>query len=298
MSRHRFMMIPSEKDRTAAGGVQVTAAARPLLERITAVTGKLEIGAEGRVTGPVAITYNDPFPTANGRIGSSSAAMMGVVMHTMVGNLPGTVAHFNDPAPGGNPAAAVSAHFGIAQDGSVHQFGPIGKGWIAWAEEAGNDAWYSIEHADNGDTENQLTGAQLTASAQIVEVLSRFAGFPLQVTDSTDVKGYGTHVMGGAAWGGHTCPGPGPRAGQRQEIIRRAKAIRAGQIARTSDGTLSLAQFAAQHNTEPSAILRMTAIHDSEFHPDLAAYVNGVFKGTTAPGTAMPKGIVVQAPAN
>jgi hypothetical protein len=52
---------------------------------------------------------------------------------------------------GGDPSRAVSAHFGIAQNGSVHQFGPIGKGWIAWAQAAGNAAWYSIEHADDGN---------------------------------------------------------------------------------------------------------------------------------------------------
>jgi len=82
------------------------------------MTGKLEIGPDGRVTGPVAITYNDPFPTNNGSWGSG--AMMGVVMHTMVGNLqPTTVDLFN------SSSAAVSAHFGIAQDGSVWQFGPM-----------------------------------------------------------------------------------------------------------------------------------------------------------------------------
>ena len=108
---------------------------------------------------------------------------MGVVMHTMVGNLqPSTVTLFN------SSPAAVSAHFGIAQDGSVWQFGPIGKGWIAWAEIAGNETWYSIEHADDGDTESPFTDAQLTASAQLVEVLSRFAGFPLQVTNSVILK--------------------------------------------------------------------------------------------------------------
>jgi hypothetical protein len=59
------------------------------------------------VTGPVTITYDDPFPTNNGSWGSG--AMMGVVMHTMVGNLqPTTVNLFN------SSAAAVSAHFGIA----------------------------------------------------------------------------------------------------------------------------------------------------------------------------------------
>ena len=46
-------------------------------------------------------------------------------------------------------------------------------------------------------------------------MLSRFAGFPLQVTDSAEGTGYGTHVMGGAAWGG-----------QRAAIVALAMAIR------------------------------------------------------------------------
>jgi hypothetical protein len=252
--------------------------------------GKLEIDADGRVAGPIAISYNNPFPTSNGSWGSG--AMMGVVMHTMVGNLPGTIDVFN------NPSYAVSTHFGIAQDGSVWQFGPIGQGWIAWAQMAGNDAWYSIEHADDGNTANPLTDAQLTASAQLVELLSRFAGFPLQVTNSVDVKGYGTHVMGGGAWGGHTCPGPGPRAGQRGEIIRRAEAIRAGQVAWTSDGTLSLHDLAAQLDTEASSILRMTAIHDGAFAGDAASYINGVFAGTTSAKAVMPAGLALWVPPN
>ncbi len=181
--------------------------------------GRLEVAPDGRITGrPVA--YNSPWPCVNGSYGSG--AMMGVVMHTMVGDLPGTVAWFN------NPKAQASAHFGVAEDGSIHQFGPVGKGWCAWAQAAGNQAWYSIEHADGGLTRNPLTRAQIGASAQLLEVLSWFAGFPLQVTDSVTVKGYGTHVMGGAAWGGHTCPGPGPRAGQRAVIVELAKQIRAG----------------------------------------------------------------------
>jgi hypothetical protein len=178
----------------------------------------LALTPSGRLTGHINIEYNDPFPCVNGSWGSG--AMQGVVMHTMVGNLPGTIAVFN------KPSYQASAHFGVAQDGSVHQFGPIGKGWIAWAEMAGNLTWYSIEFADNKRTENPLTDAQILAGAQLVEFLSRFAGFPLQVTDRPAGRGFGTHVMGGAAWGGHTCPGPGPRAAQRADIIAQAKEIR------------------------------------------------------------------------
>src|SRR5580700_8074273 len=181
----------------------------------------LSVGSDGRITGPASITYNTPFPCVNGRYGSGS--MQGVVMHTMVGDLPFAVARFNDPT------AQVSAHFGIDQSGNIHQFGPIGKGWIAWAEMAGNEAWYSIEHADDGNPANPLTPAQITASAQIVECLSAFAGFPLQVSNSTSVKGYGWHGMGGEAWGGHfSCPGD-VRKAQRGKIIALAAAIRAGK---------------------------------------------------------------------
>jgi len=184
------------------------------------VPGKLAVAGNGHVTGPANIRYNDPFPTHNGTYGSG--AMMGVVMHTMAGDLPGTVSWFN------NPAAEASAHFGIAENGEIWQFGPVGKGWIAWAQAAGNHAWYSIEHADAGHPSNPLTAAQVTASAQLVELLSRFAGFPLQVSNSPSVKGYGWHGMGGQAWGGHPdCPGD-VRKAQRTAIITLAKAIRKG----------------------------------------------------------------------
>ena len=184
------------------------------------MTGKLAVQADGRVTGPADISWNDPFPCVNGAWGSGR--MMGVVMHTMAGDLPGTVSWFN------NPQAQVSAHFCVAQDGAVVQMGPIGKGWIAWAEAAGNEAWYSIEHADHGDPAHPLTAAQITASAQLVECLSAFAGFPLQVSDSPSVKGYGWHGMGGEAFGGHfDCPGD-VRKAQRPQVIALAMSIRSG----------------------------------------------------------------------
>jgi N-acetylmuramoyl-L-alanine amidase len=221
-------------------------------------TGKLHVQNDGHVGGPASISYNTPFPCVNGTYGSG--AMMGVVMHTMVGNLPGTISLFN------NSSSQVSAHFGIAQDGHIHQFGPIGKGWIAWAQEAGNLEWYSIEHADNGNPDNPLTDAQLTASAQLVECLSAFAGFPLQISDDVTTKGYGTHYMGGIPWGDHTCPDLPPehvRSRQRAEILRRAAAIRnpaAGQAARyLADGTTSLADIAASSGARLENILWLTA---------------------------------------
>ena len=223
------------------------------------VPGKLAVHSDGRVAGPANIKYNEPFPCVNGKF--ETGAMMGVVMHTMAGNLPGTIGVFNDPA------RQASAHFGIAQDGEIWQFGPIGKGWAAWHAVAANRSWYGIEHADDGDPHNPLTAAQIAASAQLVELLSRFAGFPLQVSDSPSVKGYGYHAMGGVAWtpDGHTCPGPGPRAGQRAGIIALAKSIRAGSESQpgpfrhTAPGGQTLAQIAAARNTPPEHLASVSA---------------------------------------
>jgi hypothetical protein len=198
--------------------------------------GKLDVDpVTGRVTGPIRISYNDPWPCASGTWGSG--AMQGALMHTMVGDLPGTIATFN------NKANQVSAHFGIAEDGQVWQFGPIGKGWIAWHAEAANLTWYGIEHADARDPDQVLTEAQITASAQLLEFLSRFAGFPLQVTDRPAGRGYGTHAMGGQAWGGHPCPDQPPRhvrSGMRPLIVALAREIRAGNT--WQDHALMLAE--------------------------------------------------------
>lgn len=186
---------------------------------------RLRIGSAGRVRGNLftgaKITYNTPFPTKNGNYGSG--AMMGVIMHTEVGFDHNVVTEFN------TERAQASATFSIDVLGNLHQYGPIGKGWYAWAQVAGNRAWYSIEHEDKGNPNNPLTDAQMWTSAQVVEVLAAFASFPLQLSNSVGMKGYGVHNMGGQAWGGHTCPDVPPRhvrSNQRPEIIRRAHLIR------------------------------------------------------------------------
>ena len=146
------------------------------------MAGRLHV-IGGRLKGPASITYNHPWPCPNGQWGMRIPhGVRGVVMHTMVGNLPGTISVFN------NPGYQASAHFGIDQNGHIHQFGPV-NGWVAWAEEAGNENWYSIEHADNGNPNNPLTDAQVTASARVVEALSGFASFPLRVANSTSQRG-------------------------------------------------------------------------------------------------------------
>jgi hypothetical protein len=154
-------------------------------------------------------------------------AVMGLISHTMVGNLPGTDNLFT-PGPQGN---GNSAHFGTAQDGTVIQWVPLGV--VAFHAIDANDSFYAVENADNGDPNNPYTDAQLSRIAQILELTSRakFGRFTMQVTDSPNKEGLGTHAMGGAAFGGHSCPdapnGPNhTRSRARAEIVRRAKIIR------------------------------------------------------------------------
>lgn len=192
------------------------------------MTGKLTAGADGRVTGPADITHNDPWSCVNGNPGGMSVphGIQGLIVHTMVGNLPGTIEVFN------RPSFQASAHFGVGQSGAIHQFGSV-RGWKAWAQAAGNPHWYSCEFADDGNPDNPLTQAQVTAGAQLLECLSApgVGNFPLQVTNSVSGEGLGVHFMGGQPWGGHTCPDVPPahvRSAQRPQIVALAMAIRSG----------------------------------------------------------------------
>ena len=260
------------------------------------MTGKLTVQSDGRVTGPAQIVHNTPFPCVNGRFGSG--AMMGVLMHTTVSEAPSAVAWFN------NPQAQASAHFVIAESGQITQMGPIGKGWVAFHAAEANDHWYGIEHADNGRPANPLTPAQITASAQLVECLSAFAGFPLQISDSPSVKGYGWHGMGGEAFGGHfDCPGD-VRKAQRPKIIALAMSIRQGGAVTqpaprqwVTAGQSSLAQLASAQKTTPAAILQLTMQHSASPLPaELATYLNGVFAGTVDVSQPVPRGLTLYLP--
>ena len=156
-----------------------------------------------------------------------TSAVRGLISHTMEGNLPGTDGLFT-PGPHGN---GNSAHFGTAQDGTVIQWVQLGV--MAEHAKAANDHWYAVENADDKNPNNPYTDAQLSRIAQILELTSRpeHGRFALQVTNSPDKEGLGMHNMGGAAWGGHSCPdakiNPNhTRSRARDEIVRRAKIIR------------------------------------------------------------------------
>ena len=227
--------------------------------------GKLTVGSDGKVHGPASIAYSTPFPVPNGTPGGSGN-MQGVVMHTEVGYDHNVVGEFE------NPGSKTSAWFSVRDDGHITQYGPVGQNWMAWAQVDGNPNWYSIEHEDHGNPRIPLTEAQIVASAQLLECLSEYAGFPLQEANSPSEGGYGVHYMGGQAWGGHSCPDVPPtrvRSLQRPAIIALAQAIRSGvnpaptpapgPFRHLATGTESLAAIAAARHTSADHLLRVSA---------------------------------------
>jgi hypothetical protein len=228
-----------------------------------ATPGRLTVGSDGKIRGPASIGYSTPFPVPNGTPGGSGV-MQGVVMHTEVGYDHNVVSEFE------NPASQASAWFSVRNDGHITQYGPVGKNWMAWAQVAGNPNWYSIEHEDQGNPKIPLNDAQVAASAQLLECLSGYAAFPLQEANSPAERGYGVHCMGGAAWGGHSCPDVPPtpvRSLQRPAIIALAKAIRSsggdptqqGPFRHTANGSDSLATIAAARHVPSDHLLRVSA---------------------------------------
>jgi hypothetical protein len=241
---------------------------------------KLIVDDQGRVHG-ANVTWNQPFPCPNGDDKEMTVpkGIFGFVLHTQVGNNPGTIETFNNP----HLAKPRSAHFCVAQDGSIVQMGPV-NGWKAWSQVDGNRQYFSAEFAD--DKKNPppaLTQEQVNAGAQLLELLSRdtVGRFPMQISDRPGDEGFGWHGMGGKSWGNHPdCPGE-TRKAQRPAIIELAQAIRAGgELAvYICEGHKSLAGLAAQLHSAPSTLLRLTAEHSPgrRFYSGMAGYLNEVF---------------------
>ena len=173
----------------------------------------------GWLVGPISITH---VMTPNHFASGFADHALGLVFHTEAGFEAGTVETFLDSA------SQVSAFFSIGQSGACHQYLPVGRGYVAWAEAGGNPNHYSIEDEDRTDPSIPLTQAQVTAFAQILEACSARDGFPLQITDDINGRGLILHSDGRAAWGNHLdCPGS-VRAAQRPVIVALAMSIRQG----------------------------------------------------------------------
>jgi hypothetical protein len=139
---------------------------------------------------------------------------IGMVLHVQAGN--------GSPYGWFNTAASqVSSTLWAGKNGQREQYVPSDV--RAWAQAAGNSTYDSIE--TEGQPTEALTAAQIESVAQAYADGVRTYGWALRVTDAVGQSGLICHSDGGVAWGNHPgCPG-GIRAGQRTQIINRAKAI-------------------------------------------------------------------------
>jgi len=66
----------------------------------------------------------------------------------------------------------------------------------------------------------------------------------------------------------------------------------------TTSGQMSLAGLADGSHTQPSTILRLTAQNSphAAFPPNVAEYINGVFRGTIPHDQRMPAGLRLYLP--
>ncbi|WP_239404630.1 N-acetylmuramoyl-L-alanine amidase [Frankia sp. Cj3] len=157
---------------------------------------------------------------------------MGLVLHVQEGNN-SPYGWFN------NPASQASSSLWAGKAGEREQYVPSDV--RAWAQGAGNTVYCSIE--TEGYPAELLTDAQIETVAQAYADGVRTWGWALHVTDTPGMSGLITHSAGGAAWGNHPgCPGP-VRAGQRQQIIDRAREILAAPA--TGGEHVDLEQYTA-----------------------------------------------------
>jgi hypothetical protein len=198
----------------------------------------------------------EPVPYA-GEAGTLSPSPSGWVLHVQDGN--------GDPGPWF--ASLVKpfrkfSHLWVSKGGAVKQFASLAG--ESWAQVDGDASWWSVE--TEGWPGDALTGAQLGALAQ----WHAWCGAPSLLASSPSGRGIGTHSMGGLAWGGHTgCPGS-IRAGQRQEILRRA------EILRGRPALARLLQVASPllHGPDVASVQRsLGAVADGVYGPQTAATV-------------------------
>jgi hypothetical protein len=124
-------------------------------------------------------------------------AHYGCVLHVQVGNN-SCYGEFSDP---NNQA---SSTWWISKTGVIEQY--VDSDDAAWTEAAGNFTWDSVE--TEGEPTESLTDAQVLSLARIYVWGVQTYGWPLQLTDDPNGRGFIWHGAGGLAWGGHfSCPG-------------------------------------------------------------------------------------------
>lgn len=146
-----------------------------------------------------------------------------------------------------NPSS-VCPNFQVYQDGTVHQHLPLLS--APWCQVDGNTTYGAVE--TEGMDSEPLTAAQVSSIGRIHAAYRTAAGVPDQVANAPGQRGIGIHSMGGAAWGGHACPGS-IRAGQRTNIILASQAKFSGGQPAPKPATPAPAPVPAPKPAAPAA---------------------------------------------
>lgn len=138
-------------------------------------------------------------------------ACYGVVLHVNQSN--GRLESFFASGPPRNQYS-VTPNFQLYKVGAPTQYLPLG--YQPWTQENGNFNYGSME--SEGYVNEPLNDNQLHWAAIIMKAYNTYFKVPFLLANAAGQKGLGTHAMGGAAWGGHPCPGD-IRTAQRSAIL-------------------------------------------------------------------------------
>jgi N-acetylmuramoyl-L-alanine amidase len=143
--------------------------------------------------------------------GHNGQKAIAIVCHIAQGTLAGTDATFQDQAPNGDPNKAVSAHFAVGKDGTIHQY--VSTDNSAWANgivEPGNTMpaffphvdpnWFTISIEHEGFTGQGFSDLQYQSSRSLIGYLTRKFSIPVD----------GDHIIGHSRISPHSrpdCPG-------------------------------------------------------------------------------------------
>jgi N-acetylmuramoyl-L-alanine amidase len=139
-----------------------------------------------------------------------------VIVHTMVGTLKGTARYF------GQPGVKVESTFGVADDGTVHQW--LDSERRADANYQANLRAISIETEDDGDPTRPWTRPQAQALIDLITWCCRAHRIPPVFCETPTTPGVAWHAQFGAPSAftnvpGKICPGPVRIAQLRGEIL-------------------------------------------------------------------------------
>jgi peptidoglycan hydrolase-like protein with peptidoglycan-binding domain len=145
--------------------------------------------------------------------GGPMRAHLGLVLHVAEGN--GSLRRYFQ---GTKHPHRKSSTFWCGKDGRVEQY--LDSSLIAWAEAGGNSTYNSVE--TEGFASAALTDAQVEALGKLYTWGHDLYGWPYEAVDTPGQRGFILHSDGGAAWGGHHCPGK-LRGAQRSRILELAR---------------------------------------------------------------------------